>query len=160
PVDAIVKDHFVGKRERRGLGRIARLLPLGAQLFGARVGADDGGARLSVYAVGAGMVQMPVRVEEEADGLARALSNQRKDLFCAVRIIGVDDQNVVLEHDPGAVRRHFSNVVALPEEYAWSEFPKSGAFASSGGEDESKKGGEQRHAFIHAAKFNLRVVRG
>ena len=114
-----------------GMGGSLALRP---QLLVAGRGAHDGGAGFHVHAIAAGVVGMPVRVEEEADRFIGGLVNEPDDFPRRAGKVGVDYQHVVFEDDPGAIGRLLEDVVALPEEDARREFAHGGFLAARGHE--------------------------
>ena len=61
---------------------------------------------------------MIVRVKNESDRLASGFSDGREDIAGAPREVRIDDENVVLKHDPADVRLRACGQIALPEEHA------------------------------------------
>ena len=118
----VVKDHDVAVEQRRQLQ--LRGLEVGAVLrFAfppARFTAEEAGlvflhlahdvlvrhrdgAVVRPHLVAIRMVAVVVSVEREADGLVGLRAYLRDDELCARRIVGVEDEHVVLEDDPAGV---------------------------------------------------------
>jgi hypothetical protein len=64
---------------------------------------DRDGAVLHPDLVGVGMVAVMMRIEREANGLGRLRLDLRHDFERAGRIVGVEDEDAVLEDHPTGV---------------------------------------------------------